>query len=84
MKYEYNPPISISHTQTEKPFCIEHTIKNPNFFSVDKTFNEYIANHNKKYYLFLIKCDFKLFFNSDVLKPIHIETKFIIKLGLLI
>ena len=48
MDTEYNPPINISHTQREKPFCIKHTIKNPNFFVIDKTSNDYIANHKKK------------------------------------
>ena len=36
MDTEYNPPIDFSHTQTEKPFCIKHTIKNPNFFVIEK------------------------------------------------
>ena len=30
----------------------------------------------KKYNLFLVKCDFKLIFNNDLLKPILIETYF--------
>ena len=30
----------------------------------------------KKHYLFLIKCDFELFFNKDISKPILIETDF--------
>ena len=67
---ENNPPIAYSHTQTEKP------IDNPNFFVIDKISNDYIANHIKKYYLFLIKCDFILNFNVDFLKPFHIETGF--------
>ena len=60
MKLEYVPPMSDSHTQTENPFPTKHTIKNPNFFALDKNSNDYIANHNKKYHTFLIKCDFKL------------------------
>ena len=76
MDTEYNPPIDISHTQTEKPFRIKHTIQNPNFFVIDKISNDYIANHNKKYYLFLFKCDFELIFNNAFLKPILIETDF--------
>ena len=76
MNSEYNPPITIDHSQTEQPFRIKHTIKNPNFFVRDKISNEYIANHNKKYRLFLIKCDFKLIFNNDFSKPNHIETNF--------
>ena len=76
MNDEYNPPTAYSHTQTEKLFRIKHTIKNPNFFVIDKISNDYIANHNKKYCKFLIKCDFKLFFTNNFLKPIHIETDF--------
>ena len=76
MDTEYNPPISLPHTQTEIPFRIKHTIKNPNFFVLDKISNDYITNHNKKYYLFRIKCDFKIIFNNDISKPILIETDF--------
>ena len=72
MNSEYNPPITILDKQTEKQFRIKHTIENPNFFDIDKVFKENIANHNKKYQVFLIKCDFKLVFNKDSLKPIHI------------
>ena len=76
MNNEYNPPIAYSDTQTEKPFRIYYAIKNPIFFVIDKISNDYITNHNKKYYFFLIKFEFKLFFNNDSLKPIHIETDF--------
>ena len=62
---EYNPPITIGHSQTENSFRTKHTIKNPIFFVVDKISNEYIANHSKNYRVFLIKCDFKLIFNND-------------------
>ena len=76
MDTEYNPPIDISHTQTEKPFRIKHTIKNPDFFVTDKLSKDYITNHNKKYNLFLVKCDSNLIFNNDLLKLILIETDF--------
>ena len=76
MDSEYNSPITLLDTQTEKPFRIKHTIKNPNFFVIDKISNEYIVNHSKKYRVFLIKCDFNLIFNNDYLKPIHIEIEF--------
>ena len=72
MDSEYNPPISLTHNQTENPFRIKHTIRNPNFFVVDKISNDYITIHNKNYNLFLAKCDFKLFFDNDPLKPILI------------
>ena len=76
MNSEYNPPILISHSKTEQPFRIKYTIKNPNFFAIDKFSNYYITNHNEKYSIFLIKCDFKLIFNNDFLISIHIETDF--------
>ena len=74
MDTEYNPPIDISHTQTKKTFRIKHTITNPNFFVIGKISKDYIANHIKKYFLFLFKCDFILFYNNDFLKPILVET----------
>ena len=57
MDTEYNPPIDISHTQTEKPCLIQHTIKNPNLFVIDKLSNDYTTNYNEKCCLFLTKCD---------------------------
>ena len=74
MGSEYNPPIGLPHSQTENPFRIKHTIKNPNFFVIDKIYNDYITDHNKKYNLFLAKCDFTIIFNNDLSKPILIET----------
>ena len=76
MNSEYNPPIAYSDTQTENPFRTKHTIKNPNFFVLDKISNDYIGNQKKKIFSFLIKCDFKLFFNNDFLNSIHTETVF--------
>ena len=76
MDSEYNPSISNSSPQTQKTFRIKHTSKIPNFFVIDKISNEHITNHNKKYYMFLIKGDFKLIFDYDFLKPIHIQTDF--------
>ena len=82
MNSEYNPPILISHSQTEQPFRVKYTIKNPidnpieNQNPLDKTSNDYITNHEEKFCLFLIKCNFKLIFNKDFSKSIHIETDF--------
>ena len=45
---------------SEKYFLTKHTIKNPSFFDTVKISKDYITNHNKKYYFFLIKFDFKL------------------------
>ena len=76
MNIEYNPPILISHSQTEQPFRIKNTIENPNFFAIDKISNDYITTHNEKNSIFLNKCGFKLIFNSDFSKSILIETVF--------
>ena len=54
MDTEDIPSIDISHTQTEKPFRMKHTIKNPDFFVIDKLSNEYKTSYNEK----------KLFFTS--------------------
>ena len=62
--YEHGPSISTSHTQHEKHIRTKHTIKNPSFFDIDKTSNDYITNHNRKYSFFPIKCDFILIFNK--------------------
>ena len=75
MDSEYIPPIRKSHPQPGQPFCIKYTIKNPNFFVIDKISNDYITNHKRKYFIFLIKCDFKIIFNNDFSKSIHIETE---------
>ena len=70
----YNRSICISDTQREKNIRTRHTIKNPNFFVIDKIPKYHITKHNKNYYFFQIKCDFKLIFNSDF--ALHIETDF--------
>ena len=56
---------SLTHMQYETSFRMKYTIKNPNFFDVEKLFNNYVINHNKKFVLYLVKCDFKLFLNND-------------------
>ena len=76
MDSEYNPSNIYTYPQTKKLIRMIHIFKSPNFLIIDRISNDYITNHNKKYHLFLIKCDFKLNFNNDFLKPIHIETDF--------
>ena len=61
-------------SQRENHIKTNYTKKNPNFFEIDKTLNDYIANNSKKYRLFLIKCDFELVFNDDF--SFHIGTDF--------
>ena len=67
------PPIRFS-PQCENHILTKYTIKNPNFFEIDKILNDYITNNSKKYKLFLINCDFELVFNDDF--SFHIETDY--------
>ena len=83
MDSENNPSKTNTGTQTKKLFRKKHTTKNRKIFVIDKISNKYIASHNKKYHMFLFKCDFKLNFNNDPLKPILIETDFYHKTSLL-
>ena len=73
LKSKNNHLKSLTHIQNEKSFRINHTIKNPYFFDIDKIYNDYITNHNQKFDLHLVKCDFKLVFNNFT--P-HIKTDF--------
>ena len=66
-------PKSLTHNQNEKSIRNNHTSKNSNFFDIDKIFNDYIANHNKKFDSCLFKWEFKLVFNNFT--P-HIKTEF--------
>ena len=38
-------------------------IKNPNYFKIDEIFNDYINIYNKKFELYLVKCEFEVEFN---------------------
>ena len=54
----------------------KHTKKNPSFFDIDKIFNDHFTKNNKKLYSFILKCDFKIFYNNEFSNLIHIETDF--------
>ena len=64
LKSKNNHFKSLTHIQYESSFRMNHTIKNPNVSDVDKIFNDYTTNYNKKFDLYLFKCDFKLVFNN--------------------
>ena len=53
---------SFTHIQYWKSFQLNQTVDNPYFFHIDKIFNNYITNHNKKFGFYLLKCVFKLVF----------------------
>ena len=64
LKSKNNHFESLTHIQYETSFRIKHTIQNPKFFDVDKLFSDSISDHNKKFDLYLVKCDFKIVFNN--------------------
>ena len=51
---------SITHFELEKSFRIIHSIENSNFFNVDDIYNDFINNHNKKFYFYYVNCNFNL------------------------
>ena len=53
-----NQPKSLTNVQYEKSIRINHTVKNLDFFDIDKILNNYITNHNKKFDSYLFKCEF--------------------------
>ena len=53
---------SLTHNEFDKCIRTNHTIENPDFFDIDSIFNKYITNHNEKFDLYLVKCDFELGF----------------------
>ena len=62
---------SLTHIHFEKCNQKTHTIGNPDFFDIDKIFIDFITNHNKKFDLYPVICDFLLVFNNFTpqLKP---------------
>ena len=64
---------SPTHKEYEKFIQINNTFQNPNFFDVDKFFNNYFTNHNKKFELYLIGADFKV--DLDNILNAHIKTE---------
>ena len=43
---------SLCHKEYEKLIQINHTIQNPLFFNIDKKYDDYITNHNKKFEIY--------------------------------
>ena len=42
-------------------YAKNNTVRNPDFFDIDKIFNKYNTNHNKRFDLYLVKWGFILF-----------------------
>ena len=72
--------ISISQLQYEKCFRLNHTIKNPKFFDIDKIYNDFITNHNRKFDSYFVECGFKLViinhFNPHIKAEFYHNTSF--------
>ena len=56
---------SITHNELEKSFRIIQSKENPEFFNVDALYNDFINNHNEKYYFYYVKCNFNLVFDNN-------------------
>ena len=56
---------SIIHNELENFFRINHSIENSKFFNVDDRYNDFINNHNEKYYFHYVKCIFNLIFYNN-------------------
>ena len=56
---------SLTHNEFEKCIRKKHTNENLDFFDIDRIFNDYITNHNKKFVLYLVEYDFKLVFEAN-------------------
>ena len=67
---------SLTQKEHEKFFQINRTIQNPIFFGIDKVFNDYVTNHNKKFELFLVRTDFILDFDNDLNADIKTDFHF--------
>ena len=74
LKYKNNDFESLTHEEYKKLIRINHTLQNPKFFVVRKTFFDYITNHNKNVELYLVRADFKIDFDNDL--NAHIKTNF--------
>ena len=51
-----------------------YTNNNVNLNEFDKKLNDYVINHNKKFDIYLVNCEFYLVFVNDC--KIHIETNY--------
>ena len=60
INYEYLD--SLSENEFDRCIHIEKTLKKPSYFKIDEFFNDYITNYNKKFALYLVKCEFEVDF----------------------
>ena len=60
----YDEYYEISDKFCNKHILIKYFVKSPDFFDIDKVYNDYIYNQNKKLDSYLDNCDFKLVFDN--------------------
>ena len=53
---EYNIYLATLHNKHDKSFFKKHTNSNINLDEVNKTLNDYISTHNKKFDFYFINC----------------------------
>ena len=80
MKYEYLD--SRSENEYDRCIPVEKTIKSPSYFKIDEKFIDHITNYNKKFGLYLVKCDFEVgFINfTDFIKTEYFFNKPIVNM----
>ena len=65
---------TLSHKEFDECKHTKLNIKKPTINDIDSIISSYIIEHNKKYYYYVIKCEFKLVFNNSEHAP-HIMSK---------
>ena len=68
---------SLTYNEFEKKTTNKHTIENP-FFNIDSLFTDYVTNHNKKFDVYFIECDFEIVFDNEFEPPIEADSKIIL------
>ena len=62
---EYNEYIATMRKKDDKSLYENYTIKNINLDENDKILTDYVTTHNKKFYFYLVRCEFVLEFDNN-------------------
>ena len=71
---EYNKYVATLRKENDKSIYKKYVINNVNLDDVDKILNDYVRIHNKKFDLYLIKCEFSILLDNFTT---NIETKYV-------
>ena len=66
LKSKNNNFKSLTHRENENFIRINYTIRNPDFFDIDKVYDDYITNQNKKFEIYCVELDFKEKFTYNI------------------